>query len=51
MKIIPIEMIPSINANKALVATKKLQALKNVSQGHSKKLISSCPLRLVSSTS
>jgi hypothetical protein len=45
MKTIPIEMMPRINANKAFVATKKVQTLKNSSQGHSKKLNSSCPLK------
>ncbi|MBX9895866.1 MAG: hypothetical protein K2Y09_11960 [Nitrosomonas sp.] len=43
--IIPIEMPPRINANKAFVATKMVQTLKNSSHGHSKKLISSCPLK------
>jgi len=38
-------MPPRISANKAFVATKKVQTLKNSSHGHSKKLISSCPLK------
>ncbi len=38
-------MPPRINANKAFVATKKVQTLKNSSHGHSKKFISSYPLK------
>lgn len=38
-------MPPRINANKAFVATKKVQILKNSSHGHSKKFISSYPLK------
>jgi len=36
---IPTEKTPRINANKAFVATKNVQKLKNSSHGHSKKLI------------
>lgn len=43
MKIIPAEITQRINANKAFVITKKVQALKANSHGHSKKLISSYP--------
>ncbi|PTQ78344.1 hypothetical protein C8R26_103106 [Nitrosomonas oligotropha] len=45
MKIIPAEITQRINANKAFVITKKVQTLKTSSHGHSKKLISSYPLR------
>lgn len=39
MKIIPIVIMHRISANRAFVATKKVQRLKNSSHGHSKKLI------------
>ncbi|MXS78425.1 hypothetical protein ABF87_10740 [Nitrosomonas sp. JL21] len=43
MKIIALAITQRINANKAFVATKKVQTLKNNSHGHSIKLISFCP--------
>lgn len=39
IKIIPTVIMHRINANRAFVATKKVQTLKNSSHGHSKKLI------------
>lgn len=39
MKIIPTVIKHRINANRAFVATKKVQTLKNSSHGHSKKVI------------
>lgn len=39
MKIIPTVIMHRINANRAFIATKKVQTLKNSSHGHSKKLI------------
>jgi len=39
IKIIPTVILHRINADRAFVATKKVQTLKNSSHGHSKKLI------------